>query len=116
MLYEPLGWARTQFPDWPDDERQALAERTLRELFDGDLIFFFRVGRWGDDVNRAGDDERMRLSPKEVDAVISGADWRTVPLGPAGANVWFGPTRKGEETFANLPPHIKRFFESRWAD
>src|SRR5439155_11456946 len=53
MLYEPLGWARWQFPALPDEERAALAERVLRELLADGLIAFERAGR--------------PMSPAEVD-------------------------------------------------
>jgi hypothetical protein len=33
MTYEPVGVLRTKFPEMDDAERQAMAERALRQLF-----------------------------------------------------------------------------------
>ena len=112
MLWEPLGWARTQLPDWPDHDRQTLAERTLRELLDGDLVYFFRVG--AEPVNAAGENPDRRLSREHVEAALATEDWRTMPVGAEGTSVWFGPTAEGEEVLADPPPHIRRYFENRY--
>jgi hypothetical protein len=102
MLYEPVGWARWQFPALPDEERAALAERVLRELLAEGLIAFERAGR--------------PMSPTEVEGAIAGDDWRVVPLGPEGAVVEFFATEAGQGRYHAAPEHIIGAWNARARD
>jgi len=112
MLYEPLGWARTQLRTASEEERQRLAEETLRDLYARGLIWFFRVGP-DESVNDVGSDPSRRLSQIEVERVISGEDWRTVPVGPDGARVYFGATGEGERVAKNPPVEVVTYWNAR---
>jgi hypothetical protein len=100
MLYEPLGWARTQFPALPDERRAELAARALRELLADGLIAFERGGR--------------ALSAAEVEDAIEGDDWRVVPLGPDGAAVEFFATDAGAARYRDAPDEIVRAWDARY--
>src|SRR5260370_40054959 len=88
-LWEPLWYAKTLLPELAQAERERLAERALGELFDEGLIFFFRRG-----ANWPHDARQEPLDKLVVEAAISGASWRTYPLGDS--SVWFGGTEAGE--------------------
>lgn len=98
MLWEPLGYLRTELPAKLEADRQRLAETALRELHAEGLIYFFRVTDM--EVNEAAIDPQMRLSPEDAEAVISGTDWRTLPVGHDGHAIWLGPTETGETVAA----------------
>jgi hypothetical protein len=102
MLYEPLGWARWQFPALLDDERAALAERVLRELLADGLIAFERAGR--------------PMSPAEVESAIAGDEWRVVPLGPDGAGVEFFATEAGQARYHAAPEQVIAAWNARARD
>ena len=99
MLYEPLGWARTQFPALADEERVRLAERVLRELLAEGLIAFERAGR--------------TMSAADVEGAVGGADWRVVPLGPDGAGVEFFATEAGAARYRAAPEEVLRAWTAR---
>jgi len=97
-LWEPLLWARTALPDLSEAERQAMAERALRELFADKLVFFFKA----DSEFFEGTKSPELLDQAEVDAAIASASWRSVPLGEA--SIWFGGTASRErEVRAHWP-------------
>jgi hypothetical protein len=104
MLYEPLAAARTLLPDLPEPDRQRVVERTLRSLHGAGLIAFVRGG---DPPGAAFADSERHLDEDEVDAVISGPGWRTVPVGSDGTKVWFAATDAGRRAYAeDAPPEI----------
>jgi hypothetical protein len=90
MLYEPLGWARTQFPALPDEERAELAERVLRELLAEGLIAFERDGR--------------PMSEAEVESAITKGD---------GVEVEFFATDAGAARYRAAPEHVIRAWNAR---
>jgi hypothetical protein len=100
MLYEPLGWARTQFPALPDEERAELAERVLRELLSERSIAFARAGH--------------PLSAADAEKAIAGDDWRVAPLGPDGAAVEFFATDAGVTRYRAAPEEIIRAWDARY--
>jgi len=104
MLYEPLAAARTLLPDLSEPDRQRVVERTLRALFGAGLIAFVRGG---DPPGAAFTDPDRHLGEDEVDALISGPGWRTVPVGSDGTKVWFAATDAGKRAYAeDAPPEI----------
>jgi hypothetical protein len=104
MLYEPLAAARTLLPDLSEPDRQRVVERTLRALHGAGLIAFVRGG---DPPGAAFADPDRHLGEGEVDAVISGPGWRTVPVGADGTKVWFAATEAGRKAYAeDAPPHV----------
>jgi hypothetical protein len=102
MLYEPLGWARTQFPALPDEERAELAERVLCELLGEGLIAFEQTGQ--------------AMSAADAENAITGDDWRVVPLGPEGARVEFFATDAGTARYRAAPQHIARAWNTRYEE
>src|SRR5215210_170214 len=108
-LWEPLWWLRGggAIDGQSEADRQAFAERALRELYADGLIYFFRVPAWGD-INASGEDARLRLTAAQVDATLAAAWWRGVDGLPAAhPNVWWGPTEPGESAANNPPDHIR---------
>jgi hypothetical protein len=104
MLYEPLAAARTLLPDVPEAERQRIVERTLRSLHGAGLIAFVRGG---DPAATALADPDRHLSDDEVDDVISGPDWRSVPVGQEGTKVWLAATDAGRRAYEDdAPPEV----------
>jgi hypothetical protein len=104
MLYEPLAAARTLLPELAEPDRQRVVERTLRSLYGAGLIAFVRGG---DPPGAAFADPDRHLGEDEVDAVISGPGWRTVPVGSDGTKVWFAATEAGRTAYAeDAPPHV----------
>jgi hypothetical protein len=95
MLYEPLGWARWQFPALPDEERAALAERVLRELLADGLIAFERGGR--------------PMSAVEAEGAIA-------VLGDDGAGVEFFATAAGQARYRAAPEHVIDEWNARARD
>jgi hypothetical protein len=98
-LWEPLWWARTRFPDLSPTEREALAERVLRELLSEGLIHFVSAGPWPGHRLR----DTVPLDSSAAVSAISGTSWRTLPL--EDASIWFGGTEAGE-----------RAVRTRWPD
>jgi hypothetical protein len=77
-------------------DRQRFAERVLRQLHDEGLIYFFRVPP-PYDINAAGEDSKLRLTPEEIDEALRGDCWRrSEGLPEHNPGVWFGPTPTGE--------------------
>ena len=104
MLYEPLAAARALLPDTSEPERQRVVERTLRALHGAGLIVFVRGG---DPPGAAFSDPERHLADEEVDELLAGPGWRTVPVGPEGTRVWLAATEAGRRTFAeDAPPEI----------
>jgi hypothetical protein len=104
MLYEPLAAARALLPDTPEPERQRVVERTLRALHGAGLIVFIRGG---EPPGAAFGDPERHLPDDEVDAVISGPGWRTVPVGDDGTRVWLVATEAGRRAYAeDAPPDV----------
>jgi hypothetical protein len=92
-VWEPLWWLRGGgvVAGQSERERQAWAERALRELYAEGLIFFFPVSDRGD-VNEAAE-SGVRLSENEVDATLRSDWWRGDIL--IGVTVWWGSTKAG---------------------
>jgi hypothetical protein len=104
MLYEPLAAARTLLPDMPEPERQRVVERTLRALHGAGLISFVRGG---DPPAVAFADPDRHLSDDEVDALLAGPGWRSVPVGDDGTTVWLAATDAGRRAYAeDAPPEV----------
>jgi hypothetical protein len=104
MLYEPLAVARTLYPDTPELDRQRVVERTLRSLHGAGLIAFVRGG---EPPGAAFGDPERHLPDDEVDEVISGSGWRTVPVGADGTRIWLAATEAGRRAFAeDAPPEV----------
>jgi hypothetical protein len=99
MLYEPLVAARSALPDSTDGERQALVERTLHALVGAGLIAVFRERE---------DDQPAPLDDAELDAVLAGRGWRTVPPGPDGSSIWLRATPAGVQALdEEAPPAVR---------
>jgi len=105
-MWEPL-WALRgcyAIDGQSEDERQAFAERAMRSLYCDGLIYFFRVGSFGN-INEAADNPNARLDDGQVEAQLRSDWWRT-PLGsslPADhPNIWIAATPEGE-TAADSP-------------
>ncbi len=96
-LWEPL-WALRGYlrqPHQREDERQALAELALRELYAEGLIYFFRVPPHSD-LDRAADDPALRLGSEEVNTTLSDTWWRGATGLPTDhPNIWWWATEKG---------------------
>jgi hypothetical protein len=93
-----------------ESDRQAFAERALRELFDAGFIYFFRVPP-GHGVNEASDDEDLRLRPAEVDAALGGDWWHGREAWPQGRpQIWFFSTPAGQAACENPPEHIRELW------
>src|SRR6266851_5043736 len=96
-LWEPLWYAKTIFPQLSQLERERLAERALRELFDDGLILFFpRAGKW---PHGELEERLIKLQSKPR---FAGACWRTFPLGDS--SIWFGGTEAGERAVRDHRP------------
>jgi hypothetical protein len=67
------------------------------------------------DLYASGVDPARVLRPDEVEAVIAGSEWRTIPLVWAGANIWFGATPTGKSDVENAPEDIKRYWRGEGA-
>jgi hypothetical protein len=93
MLYEPLGWARWQFPALLDEERAELAKRVLRELFAEGLIAFERGGR--------------RMSAAEAESAIADGD---------GVEVEFFATDAGVARYRAAPEQIIKAWNARYEE
>ena len=115
-------------------DRQAFAERALRELYAEGLIYFFRIppkdfidlsstdeSLWlsdMDDIDASSTDESMRLSPEEVDTELR-ADWWRQPADleeGLPSDIWFGPTEAGKASAVNPPDYVRKFFRMREPD
>ena len=106
-IWEPL-WSLNgdgSIPGSSQSEREELAERMLRELFDEGLIYFFCVTN--EDVSGSADDPRCRLSREEVETVLASDGWCNVPLGEGITEIWFAATKKGEARAADLSDRLK---------
>jgi hypothetical protein len=96
-LWEPLWSLRGD--DRTEPERQALAERVLRELFEDGLVYFFRVPPPYTQVKEAGEDETLRSTAQEVHETLRGDRWRGrdgIQVRDGEPTVWFGATPKAE--------------------
>jgi hypothetical protein len=111
-LWEPLFALRGSdaIEGQSESDRQALAERALRELFAAGFIYFFRVPS-GHGVNEASEDENLRLRPEEVDEALRGDWWRGRDGWPHDRpQIWFFCTPAGEAACENPPEHIRRLW------
>src|SRR5262245_38257753 len=70
-MWEPLWWLRGggRIEGQSEADRQAFAERALRELYADGLIFFVRVP-FPADITDVENDPSLRLSPDDVDATL----------------------------------------------
>ena len=113
-LWEPLWSLRGSeaVEGQAEVERQAWAERAIRELHRDGLIYFFRVPRSAE-INESGLDPDLRLSEAELDQTL-GNEWWRVPLGeslpPDHPNIWIGPTPEGEAAAKNPPEAIRKLY------
>ena len=99
MLYETLVAARTRLPDASEEERQGIVERTLRALMGAGLIVVAREDGGGTGTP-LGDDE--------LDEVLAGRGWRTVPPGPDGSSIWIRATPAGVQALEHeAPPDVR---------
>jgi hypothetical protein len=99
MLYEPLVAARTRFPDLADADRQAIVERTLRALVGAGLVSVSR---------ELQDEPPASLDDEELEAVLAGRGWRTVPPGHDGSTVWLRATPAGVQALdEDAPPEVR---------
>jgi hypothetical protein len=108
-LWEPLWLLRGYLkqPDMSELERQALAERALRELHGDGLIYFVQVPLKTNPSN-AADDALLQLTPDDVSDTLSSDWWRGPGNLPADhPNVWWSVTAKGAELANNPPAHVK---------
>lgn len=105
MLYEPLVTARSLLPESTDAELQALVGRTLHALVGAGLIAVFR--------EREGE-APAPLDDAELDTVLAGRGWRTMPPGPDGSSIWLRSTPAGVQALADEAP--PGFRERRAAD
>lgn len=107
-LWEPLWWLRGDgsIEGLSELDRQASAERALRELYADGLIYFFRVPP-PHDINESADNTALRLTPSESDEALRGDWWRGRDgLPDDHPSIWFGATPAGESACENPPPHI----------
>lgn len=95
MLYETMVAARSRLPEATEEERQAVVERTLRALAGAGLIAVSREDE-GAAAAPLGDDE--------LDEVLAGRGWRTVPPGPDGSSVWLRATPAGVQALDEEAP------------
>jgi hypothetical protein len=99
MLYEVLVAARSRLPDMSEEDRQGVVERTLRALAGAGLVAVTREEEGASPV--AVDDD-------ELDEVLAGRDWRTVPPGPSGSAVWLRATAAGIQALEQeAPPEVR---------
>ena len=103
MLYEPLATLRAVAPDVSEPERQRTVERTLRAMHGAGLIVFVRGG---DPPTAAIADPGRHLDDGEIDELIAGPGWRTVPVGADGTEIWLAVTDAGRRALAEAPPEI----------
>ena len=99
MLYETLVAARSRLPEANEEERQGIVERTLRALAGAGLIAVARED---------GSGARSPLADAELDEVLAGRDWRTVPPGPEGSSIWIRATPAGIQALEQeAPPDVR---------
>jgi len=67
----------------PNTKRQERGEQALRELLGDELIFLSRAPLADElhDLYVSGVDPARALRLNEVEAIIAGSEWRTIPLG-----------------------------------
>lgn len=87
-------------------ERQEAAARALRDLHAAGLIYVFRTS--SPDIAAAASDEANRLSADEVEDALTSDWWRGQDL-QKRADIWWGPTAAGEQTYEELPEHLRAF-------
>lgn len=97
-LWEPLWYANHKFADLAQAEREALAERALRELLEEELIYFVDFGP----ETRIPSSEPAPLNMSEAQAAIAGDSWRGLP--PREARIFFGGTMVGERAARKSSP------------
>ena len=93
-VWEPLWWLRGggAIAGQSEAERQAAAERALRELHAEGLIYFVQASWPGADLA-----DKAPLTSEAVDEALRGDWWRGDGALPAGVEpVWFGATAAGE--------------------
>jgi hypothetical protein len=111
-MWEPLWGLRGCYAieGQSESERQAFAERAMRELHDDGLIYFFRAAI---DINAAADGPDARLGDAQVERELASAWWRT-PLGSSlpddHPNIWIATTAKGDIAAQDPPDEIRRRF------
>lgn len=108
-LWEPLWALRGDYAieGLSEPQRQALAERALRELYAEGLIYFFRVPPWAE-VNASAENESLRVTSERVDEALRGDWWRgRKGLPEDHPSIWWGPTEAGERACQNPPAHIR---------
>jgi hypothetical protein len=98
---------RAQPPE-TEPERQAFAERALREFYAEGLIYFFRIPP-GAKIEPSSKDEGLRLASDEVESALRGDWWRgREQLGEGALDIWFGPTEAGEAAAVNPPDYVRK--------
>jgi len=99
MLYETLVAVRSRLPEASEEERQGIVERTLRALLGAGLIVVARED---------GSGARSPLADEELDEVLAGRGWRTVPPGPDGSSIWIRATHAGAQALEQeAPPDVR---------
>jgi hypothetical protein len=96
----PYGVARTFFPEKDADEIYDIVGRAMVELFDQDLVMFYRS-----DMPHGYGAKRDEVEPRdraEVARAFSDAERHTVD--PPDRILFYVLTEKGEELLASLPP------------
>jgi len=110
-LYEPFLLAAF-LRDTTPQERVLVAERTLRDLYERDLIYFYR-GRPEPNVSLAGDCSD-RLTKEEVDRVLADRSWHPRRPGDGyegdAIAVRLDATEDGVRMFKSAPPEIVAFW------
>jgi hypothetical protein len=109
-LWDPLLELRG---DWAiegqtEPERQAFAERALRELYAEGLIYFFGIPP-GAKIEPSSKDESLRLASDEVESALRADWWRgREDLGEHASDICFAPTEAGEAAAVNPPDYVRR--------
>jgi len=99
MLYETLVAARSRLPESSEEEQQGIVERTLRALVGAGLIVVARED---------GSGSASPLGDEELDEVLAGRGWRTVPPGPEGSSIWIRATPAGVQALEQeAPPGVR---------
>jgi hypothetical protein len=98
-VWEPLWWLRGggEIPGQSDADRQAFAERALRELHGEGLIYFVRSPWPATDLGDVASNAALHLTLEAVDEMLRDDWWRGDGVLPADVEaIWFGATPGGE--------------------